>query len=131
MLGGSLSGAAVDSTEVTFRPGDGSWLLPVSGSSSGSAGDAKSADSKSLLVWEADTKTAGSVVLLLQVSLPLLLFLPSLPSTASVSVTLKGGTNAVNAPPVDFTAQVFAPMMHKLFGVHLAIDLVRRGFYPK
>jgi len=73
----------------------------------------------------ADTKTAGSVCLLMQISLPCLFFADK-PST----LVLKGGTNADMAPPIDFYINVFQPIACK-FGITFNCELVRRGFYPK
>jgi len=112
IFGGEMSGDKVGSAEITYKPGDGQW-------------DQK--DQKhSPLTWQADTGTAGSVMLLMQISLPGLLFLPH-----PAHVTLKGGTNADKAPLVDYMQEVFLPMFHKLFGGDIKLDIVRRGFYPR
>eukprot|EP01105_Mastigella_eilhardi_P019984 TRINITY_DN4729_c0_g1_i1.p1 TRINITY_DN4729_c0_g1~~TRINITY_DN4729_c0_g1_i1.p1 ORF type:complete len:388 (+),score=97.25 TRINITY_DN4729_c0_g1_i1:39-1202(+) len=73
----------------------------------------------------ADTKTAGSVGLLIQVSLPCLVFAP-----CSCSLLLKGGTNAGMAPTVDYLNQIFAPVAQRM-GFSLELTIVRRGYYPR
>ncbi|XP_073227285.1 RNA 3'-terminal phosphate cyclase-like [Porites lutea] len=73
----------------------------------------------------ADTKTAGSVCLLMQLALPCLLYAP-----AASKLILRGGTNAEMAPPVDFMTDVLRPIVKKL-GVEFDCDIVRRGYYPK
>lgn len=74
--------------------------------------------------FSADAKTAGSVALLLQSSLPCALF-----SNQPTRLTLKGGTNADMAPPIDYVVQVLKPNLKK-FGGHFECNIVKRGFYP-
>ncbi|XP_056133080.1 RNA 3'-terminal phosphate cyclase [Lampris incognitus] len=99
---GSLEGGTIGSTEISLSPGkikSGSHL--------------------------ADTHTAGSVGLLLQVALPCALY-----ADASSELCLKGGTNAEMAPHIDYTVKVFKPILEK-FGVHFDCDIRMRGYYPK
>jgi RNA 3'-terminal phosphate cyclase (ATP) len=78
--------------------------------------------------YSANPGTAGSTTLLLQVSLPCLLFSSlSIPST----LTLHGGTNAIQAPQIDYTQYVFFPFLRRYFGLDLLLDIRRRGYYPK
>ncbi|CAN7998708.1 unnamed protein product, partial [Ixodes hexagonus] len=102
ICGGRLENAAIGSTEVTFHPG------PIRGGE-----------------FSADTGTAGSVVLLLQVALPCLLFADK-PST----LRLRGGTNAEMAPQIDYTLSVFQPALRK-FGAAVDIRVLKRGYFPK
>lgn len=99
---GEIKGDQVGSTEITLRP------------SSIQAGS-----------YMADTGTAGSVALLLQVSLPCTLFAPG-----PITMTFKGGTNAEMAPQIDYVTLVMKPMLEK-FGVYFNCDIIRRGYYPK
>ncbi|HEX8162077.1 MAG TPA: RNA 3'-terminal phosphate cyclase [Pyrinomonadaceae bacterium] len=68
--------------------------------------------------------TAGSTTLVLQTVLPPLMIArgPSL-------VTLEGGTHNVHAPPFDFLAKTFLPLVRRT-GPRVEIDLARYGFYP-
>ncbi|KAG7086664.1 hypothetical protein E1B28_002604 [Marasmius oreades] len=76
---------------------------------------------------EADSVTAGATTLLFQVALPLLLF-----GEKRRTLTLKGGTNAIQAPQVDYTRHVFLPMIRRAFGVSdVTLHIKRRGYYPK
>ncbi|XP_065680036.1 RNA 3'-terminal phosphate cyclase [Hydra vulgaris] len=75
--------------------------------------------------YEADAKTAGSVCLLMQVSIPCAAFIGS-----RTEIKFKGGTNAEMAPPIDYYIEVFQPIASK-FGLDFSCELVRRGFYPK
>ncbi|KAK6179432.1 hypothetical protein SNE40_011793 [Patella caerulea] len=99
---GKLNGGRVQSTEISFKPGK------VKGGN-----------------YLADTKTAGSICLLLQAALPCLLY-----SDSPSSLTLRGGTNADMAPPIDFFNLVFGPMTAQL-GVQFDFQIKRRGFFPK
>ena len=80
--------------------------------------------------YSADSITAGSITLLIQIALPLLLF-SNLPVPAS-RLTLHGGTNALFAPQVDYAKYILLPFMHKHFGVdNVSLDIARRGYFPK
>jgi RNA 3'-phosphate cyclase len=62
--------------------------------------------SKNLMVEETqkfivDTKTAGSITLLIQISLPCIIFGPK-----DITLELKGGTNVDNAPQIDYITRV-------------------------
>ncbi|XP_075217022.1 RNA 3'-terminal phosphate cyclase [Lycorma delicatula] len=99
---GNLENAVENSVEVSFYPGQ-----LTSGSYIG------------------DTKTAGSICLMVQVALPCALF-----SSGQTTLQLLGGTNADMAPPIDHTVTVFKSVL-KRFGGSFDHQLVRRGFYPK
>ena len=68
--------------------------------------------------------TAGSATLVLQTVLPALL-LADAPST----LTLEGGTHNPFAPPYDFVARTFLPLINRM-GVEVTARLERPGFYP-
>ncbi|XP_061634155.1 RNA 3'-terminal phosphate cyclase isoform X1 [Phyllopteryx taeniolatus] len=102
MCAGVLQGGAVGSTDVSLTPGK------------IRAGN-----------YTADTHTAGSVCLLLQVALPCALYADDVSN-----LSLRGGTNAEMAPQIDYTVNVFIPIVKK-FGVHFDCDIKMRGFYPK
>nr|XP_019812540.1 PREDICTED: RNA 3'-terminal phosphate cyclase isoform X2 [Bos indicus]XP_019812542.1 PREDICTED: RNA 3'-terminal phosphate cyclase isoform X2 [Bos indicus] len=99
---GQLEGAEIGSTEIMFTP------EKIKGG-----------------VHTADTKTAGSVCLLMQVSMPCVLF-----AACPSELRLKGGTNAEMAPQIDYTAMVFKPIVEK-FGFTFNCDIKMRGYYPK
>ncbi len=68
--------------------------------------------------------TAGSASLVLQTVLPALLR-----TGGESTVTVEGGTHNPAAPPFEFLASSFAPLMARL-GAGLDVRLVRHGFYP-
>lgn len=77
----------------------------------------------------ADPGTAGSTTLLLQISLPPLLFSPTLETPTNL--ILRGGTNASQAPQIDYTLNVFLPFLHQNFGISVTLAIRTRGYYPK
>ena len=81
--------------------------------------------------YRADSVTAGSITLLLQIALPLLLFSPT--TVPASTLTLLGGTNATMAPQVDYTQNVFLPFLQRHFGLDNNVDihLKKRGYFPK
>ncbi|RDB21493.1 RNA 3'-terminal phosphate cyclase [Hypsizygus marmoreus] len=137
-----LTGATNGSTDIEFVPGR--ICLPGT--------------------FTADSITAGSTTLLLQIALPLLLFAPSsvaactsgsapTPTLAPAPVQrseliLKGGTNATQAPQIDYTQHVFLPFFHRHFLPSspspspsslssspkppcIDLQIIRRGYFPK
>ena len=102
-----MQGASKDSRVLHFTPGS-----LVSGS------------------YSADPGTAGATTLLLQIALPCLLFATSDRADTS-SLRLHGGTNAINAPQIDYTEQVFLPFIRRHFSVDVELQITRRGYYPK
>ncbi len=96
-----VTGAALRSTELTFEPGA---VRP---------GEYRFA-----------VGTAGSATLVLQTVLPALLCAPG-PSV----LRLEGGTHNPWAPPFDFLAKAFLPLVNRM-GPTVRAELVRPGFYP-
>ncbi|KAA1470953.1 RNA 3'-terminal phosphate cyclase [Dentipellis sp. KUC8613] len=103
-----LDGCEIGSTSVAFRPSVKPQLSKC---------------------YKADPGTAGSIALLLQISLPCLVF--SSTPVAPTKIILRGGTNAIQAPQIDYVQHVFLPFIHKHFGFEPMIKIVRRGYFPK
>jgi RNA 3'-terminal phosphate cyclase (ATP) len=80
--------------------------------------------------YSADTGTAGAITLLMQVALPCLVFSPS-PSCAISTLQLRGGTNAIQAPQIDYTQRILLPFLQQHFNIDVELDIIRRGYYPK
>ncbi|RNA21169.1 RNA 3 -terminal phosphate cyclase [Brachionus plicatilis] len=97
-----LSGAEIKSMEINFNP-----EKLKSGS------------------FMADTKTAGSVGLLIQSALPCLIF-----SESECQLHLRGGTNADHSPQIDYFENIFKPIAFRM-GIDFDLEVLRRGFYPQ
>lgn len=96
-----VAGAAVESSTLTFRPGR---IVP---------GD-----------YTFAVGTAGSATLVFQTVLPALLRAGG-PST----LAFEGGTHNPMAPPFDFLATAYVPLLRRM-GARVSVSLERRGFYP-
>lgn len=68
--------------------------------------------------------TAGSATLVLQTVLPALLT-----ASATSTLTLEGGTHNPLAPPFDFLARSFMPLIHRM-GPRVELELRTPGFFP-
>ena len=102
-LGGAeCEGLALRSTELCFRPGQ------------VRAGD-----------YHFAVGTAGSTGLVLQTVLMPLLF-----AEGPSRLVLEGGTHNMMAPPFDFIAHVFLPVLNRM-GPKVEARLIRQGFYPR
>jgi RNA 3'-terminal phosphate cyclase (ATP) len=102
MVDGEVKGAEIGSTELAFHPGRlkaGKYVI--------------------------DTKTAGSITLVLQS-----LLIPGMFSRNGVELDIRGGTDVRWSPQVDYFKHVFLPILKKM-GMDAEIELVRRGYYPK
>lgn len=97
----TVSGDAVGSSELEFRPGP---IRPGG--------------------YQFAIGTAGSTTLVLQTVLPALLTTGA-PSTIEVS----GGTHNTHAPSVHFLQHAFLPILTRM-GCHVEVHLERHGFYP-
>jgi RNA 3'-terminal phosphate cyclase (ATP) len=102
LAGGDIEGLALGATEATFRP------RPIEGGE-----------------YRFDVGTAGSVTLLAQALLPVLVRAQR-PST----VRLAGGTDVRGAPPLDYLRYVLLPLAARC-GVDARIACLRRGYYPR
>jgi RNA 3'-terminal phosphate cyclase (ATP) len=99
-----VTGANIGSTQLTFAPGrvaPGSYQFAVG--------------------------TAGSATLVLQTVLPALLI--SDDENWQTRLTLEGGTHNPFAPPFDFLAKAFLPLLERM-GARVEARLERYGFYP-
>ncbi len=94
-------GAALGSQVLEFRPG------PVSPGN-----------------YRFAVGTAGSATLVLQTVLPALLT-----ASGASTLTLEGGTHNPMAPPFDFLARSFLPLIRRM-GPGVNLELKRPGFFP-
>ncbi len=96
-----IEGAEVGSRDLAFRP---SGIFPG--------------------VYHFDVQTAGGTTLVAQTVLPALMVANG-PST----ITIDGGTHNTWAPPFDYLARVYLPLVCRL-GPQISATLWRYGFYP-
>ena len=75
--------------------------------------------------FKIDIGTAGSTSLVLQALMPAASF-----ASNKTLIEIKGGTNTLNAPPIDYIQEVLIPTL-KTMGFRDSVNLVRRGFYPR
>jgi RNA 3'-phosphate cyclase len=102
ICGAQTDGLEMNSTELTFVPGK------IKGGR-----------------YVVDTKTAGSVTLILQTLVPIGLF-----ADLPLELTVKGGTAVPFSPTIGYFSQVFCSIL-RMFGAALEIDVKRHGFYPQ
>lgn len=96
-----VDGAEIGSSRIVFRPGK------------VKAGD-----------YSFRITTAGSTTLVLQTVLPALMI-----ADGVSTITLEGGTHNPFAPPYDFLAKAYLPLLARM-GPRVKTDLERPGFYP-
>lgn len=101
VCGARVTGAEVGSTELVFRPD-----TPRAGTYTFAVG------------------TAGSATLVLQTVLPALVL-----TAGRSALTLEGGTHNPHAPPWDFLARAYLPLLGRM-GPAVDTVLERPGFYP-
>ncbi len=68
--------------------------------------------------------TAGSGTLVFQTLLPALML-----ATAPSRIVIEGGTHNTAAPPYDFLARTFVPLVERM-GPKIRLQFERHGFYP-
>ena len=100
--GATCDGLSVGSSQIEFRPGT---VVP---------GEYKFA-----------VGTAGSTGLVLQTIL-----MPLVMAGGPSKLILEGGTHNMMAPPFDFIAKSFLPIINRM-GPHVGARLIRHGFYPR
>jgi RNA 3'-terminal phosphate cyclase (ATP) len=95
-------GAEIGSTELKFIPGN-----------------------IESLELEEDVGTAGSIPLILQVLIPVIAV-----SQKQLSLEIKGGTDVLWSPSIDYTQHVLREAYTRM-GINFSFELIKRGYYPK
>lgn len=95
-------GAEIGSTELKFTPGNIENLELVE-----------------------DVGTAGSISLILQVLIPVVAI-----SQKKLNLTIKGGTDVLWSPSIDYTKHVLRSAYSRM-GIEFSVELSKRGYYPK
>lgn len=99
---GTLDGAEVGSTKLTFSPG-------------------KIVGGK----YKFDIGTAGSVTLVAQTIIPILLH-----AEKKSQVRIIGGTHVMKSPGYDYFEKVFVPAIRR-FGADVETKMINAGYYPR
>ena len=99
---GKAEGLSLKSTEVSFTPGR------IRGGK-----------------YEIDTKTAGSVTLILQTLVPI-----GMHADGSVELTVKGGTAVPFSPTIAYFQYIHCGLL-RMLGISVDIEVRRHGFYPR
>jgi len=97
-----VTGAQIGSTELKFIPGNVENMELVE-----------------------DVGTAGSISLILQVLIPIVAI-----SQKKLNLTIKGGTDVLWSPSIDYTRYVLGEVYSRM-GIKFSIKLTKRGYYPK
>ena len=74
--------------------------------------------------YRVDIGTAGSIPLVLQAMLPVMLA-----TRRPISATITGGTDIYRAPAADYLAHVLLPLITRI-GARVELKIVTRGYYP-
>ena len=72
-----------------------------------------------------DVGTAGSISLILQVLIPVVAV-----SQKKICLTVKGGTDVLWSPSIDYTNHVLKEAYSKM-GIKFSLKIDKRGYYPK
>lgn len=75
--------------------------------------------------YTVDTKTAGSVTLILQTLVPIGVYADS-----PLELTVRGGTAVPFSPPIGYFLHVLCPVL-QIIGVSIYVEVKRHGYYPK
>ncbi len=75
--------------------------------------------------YKFDIGTAGSITLLLQTILPVLLL-----SGKSFEIEIKGGTDVKWSPSIDYYRFVYKKILEEI-GFRFEMEVIKRGYYPK
>ncbi|MGC8816957.1 MAG: RNA 3'-terminal phosphate cyclase [Candidatus Hadarchaeum sp.] len=102
ICGAEVRGAALNSTELTFIPGQ------IQGGR-----------------YHVDIGTAGSTTLIMQIIMPAAAF-----ANGPLEIEIKGGTDNPLAPPIDYLRNVTVPVLRRM-GYRCEVSCIRRGHYPR
>ncbi len=97
-----LSGAQLDSTDLTFVP------HKISGG-----------------LYTIDTRTAGAITLILQLLIPIGIF-----ADKTLKLDITGGTAVPYSPNILYFTQIFCHYLNKM-GINIAVEIKKHGFYPR
>ncbi len=74
--------------------------------------------------YKVDVGTAGSISLILQTALPIMLLSPE------IEIEIRGGTDVPFSPPIDYYLHVLFPLL-RYAGAEIGGEVIERGYYPQ
>jgi len=75
--------------------------------------------------YSIDVGTAGAISLILQA-----LVLPAIHAKEEVVLEIRGGTNVLWGPTIEYFQHIFCCILEKM-GISIQTEIIERGFYPK
>ena len=130
--GGSLRApdggdVGVGATAFTLAPGSVKEAADASAAGDRAAATGSSSSSeRSAAAFAADVHTAGAISLVAQSFVPVAAF------AGRVSrVSLTGGTDVSNAPPIGYLKHCLAPCLRAHLGIEIDAEVTRRGYFPR
>ena len=114
----TLAPGSVKEAADASAAGDDDPVAAATGSSSSSE--------RSAAAFAADARTAGAISLVAQSFVPVAAF------AGRVSrVSLTGGTDVPNAPPIGYLKHCLAPCLRAHLGIEIDAEVTRRGYFPR
>ena len=126
---GALRGVVPGSSTITFAPTTFAWP-PVPATPEPAPGQPEPGEPLSPLVLEVDVGTAGSVALVMQTAVPVLLAHAGTLAGRDVVLRVVGGTHVAMAPPVTYLAECLVPRLRAM-GAACTVAVERYGLYPR
>ena len=134
--GGSLRApdggeVGVGATSFTLAPGSVKEAADASAagdeaSPAATGSSSSSSERSSVAKYAADVHTAGAVSLVAQSFVPVAAF-----AGRASRVTLTGGTDVSNAPPIGYLEHCLAPCLRTHLGIQIKAEIKRRGYFPR
>ena len=132
--GGSLrapDGGDVGVCATSFTLAPGSVKEAADASAAGdlaepAATGSSSSSERTVAKYAADVHTAGAVSLVAQSFVPVAAF-----AGRASRVTLTGGTDVKNAPPIGYLEHCLAPCLRTHLGITIEAEIKRRGYFPR
>ena len=126
--GGSLRApdggdVGVGATAFTLAPGS---VKEAADASAAGSSSSSSSSERSAAAFAADARTAGAISLVAQSFVPVAAF-----AGRATRVSLTGGTDVPNAPPIGYLKHCLAPCLRAHLGIEIDAEVTRRGYFPR
>ena len=126
--GGSLRApdggdVGVGATAFTLAPGS---VKEAADASAAGSSSSSSSSERSAAAFAADARTAGAISLVAQSFVPVAAF-----AGRASRVSLTGGTDVPNAPPIGYLKHCLAPCLRAHLGIEIDAEVTRRGYFPR